>query len=268
MNLEGFWQENKRFVLVVGGGALVFLVGWIAIGSVLGDELASRKRAADSTQRKLSSEPMYTTEDLRALEAENAQLKTAFDILSDASAWKDRAPYALDPKRGAPSNQYFAAVASTREELLRRAGRANLRIPEDLGLPALSPTRESDIVRYLQGLDLVDRAVRFALDTGCRRIDRIQIQLDPRLSSKAGVGLIERTRVTLNLSGAPGPLVAFLTRTQDAKPLGDGPTTGPALGPLLVERCEMQQPRGKNDEISLEVVFLVARIVPPTKPEE
>lgn len=266
MTLEGFWQENKRFVLVVGGGALVFLVGWMVIGSVLGDELSSRKRAADSTQRKLSSEPMYTSDDLRRFEAENTALKAAYDTLSDATAWKSRPLYTLDAKRGAPSNQYFAAVAATRDELMRRAGRANLRLPEDMGLPALSPTRESDIARYLQGLDLVDRAVRYALETNCRRIDRIQIQLDPRLTSKAGVGMIERTRVTMNLSGAPRPLVEFLARTQEKAPLeGAGPA---ALEPLLVERCEMQLTRGKTDEAGLEVVFVVARIVPPAKPEE
>lgn len=265
MNLEGFWQENKRFVLVVGGGALVFMTGWIAIGSVLGDDLSAQRRAAESAQRKLSSEPMYGAEDLRRLEDENAALKSAYDTLSAAVAWKARAPFALDAKRGAPSNQYFAAVAATREDLLRRAGRANLRVPEDLGLPALSPTREGDILRYLEGLDLVDRAVRFALEAGCERIDRIQIQLDPRLHSKQGVGTVERTRVTMNLSGRPDPLVAFVSRTQESAPAADG---SGAVGPLLVERCEMQPARTKTDEAALEIVFLVARIVPPATPPE
>ncbi len=265
MNLEGFWQENKRFVLLVGGGALTFLVGWIAIGSVLGDDLAAQRRAAESAQRKLSSEPMYTAEDQRRLEAENESLKGALATLTDSVAWKPRPTYAVDSKRGSLSNQYFAAVSATREDLLRRAGRANLRVPEDLGLPALSPTREGDILRYLEGLDLVDRAVRFALETGCERVDRIQIQLDPRLNSKQGVGTLERTRVTLTMSGRPGPLVAFLARTQEKTPAADG---SGAAGPLLVERCEMQPARTKPDEANLEIVFLVARIVPTATPQE
>lgn len=265
MNLEGFWQENKRFVLVVGGGALAFLVGWIAIGSVLGDDLAAQRRAAESSQRKLSSEPMYTADDMRRLEALNEALKSAQAKLAESVTWKPRPLYAVDAKRGSSSNQYFAAVAATREDLLRRAGRANLRIPEDLGLPALSPTREGDILRYLEGLDLVDRAVRFALEAGCERIDRIQIQLDPRLNSKKGVDTIERTRVTMNLSGSPSPLVAFLARTQELAPAAD---ESGAVGPLLVERCEMQPARTKTDEAGLEVVFLVARIVPPATPLE
>jgi len=267
VNLEAFWQENKRFVLLVVGGTLVFLIGWIAIQSVLGDDLAAQRRSAESSQRKLASEAMYTADDYKKLEAENAALVTAVDSLSSAVTWKARPLFALDSKRGAPSNQYFAAVAATREDLLRRAGRANLRIPEDLGLPALSPTKEGDIVRYLEGLDLVDRAVRFALEVGCQRIDRIQIQLDPKLNSKAGVGTLERTRITMNLSGAPAPLVAFLARTQEAEVV---PDESRAAGPLLVERCEMTPARAttRADEGSLEVVFVVARIVAAPKVDQ
>ncbi|MBL8861305.1 MAG: hypothetical protein JNK02_04755 [Planctomycetes bacterium] len=265
MSIEAFWQENKRFVLLVAGSALLFLLGWLAIGSVLGDELAAQRRSAESARRKLASEPMYSAEDLRQLEGEHAALAAAVEALSAAVAWKPRAPFALDPARGAASNQYFAAVAATREDLLRRAGRANLRLPEDLGLPALSPTRESDIVRFLEGLDLVDRAVRFALEAGCARIDRIQIQLDPKLTSKAGVGTLERTRVTLNLSGAPEPLTAFLSRSQEARPAADGSR---AAGPLNLERCEMIPARTKPDEAALEVVFFVARIAAPAVVEQ
>jgi hypothetical protein len=260
VNLEAFWQENKRFVLLVGGGAAAFLVGWLAIGTVLGDELAAQRRAAESAQRKLAAEPMYTADDLARLEDENAALRAASEKLAAAVAWQARPLFALDAARGAPSNQYFAAVAATREDLLRRAGRANLRVPEDLGLPALSPTKEGEILRYLEGLDLVDRAVRFALESGCQRVDRIQIQLDPKLNSKAGVGTLERTRVTLNLSGAPGPLTAFLARAQDPAATADG---SGAAGPLLLERCEMIPARTKTDEATLEVVFVVARIAAP-----
>lgn len=265
MDLEGFWQENKRSVLIVGGGALAFFVGWLVIGSFLGNDRDAQVASAARTQRKLSSEPMYSAEDLRTIEDANEALKAAVDKLSVAVAWKPRPLFALEPQRGTPSNQYFAAVAATREDLLRRAGRANLRLPEDLGLPALSPTREGDILRFLQGLDLVDRAVRFALESGCERIDRIQIQLDPKLTSKQGVGTIERTRVTFNLTGRPSPLVAFLARTQEATPAADG---SGAVGPLLVERCEMQPARTKTDEAGLEVTFVVARILPQAPPQE
>jgi len=265
MDLEGFWQENKRSVLIVGGGALAFFVGWLAIGSYLGNDRDAQVSAASKTQRKLTSESMYSSDDLRTIESANEALKTAVDTLSGAVAWKARPLFTLDPQRGAPSNQYFAAVAATREDLHRRAGRANLRLPEDLGLPALSPTREGDILRTMQGLDLVDRAIRFALEAGCERIDRIQIQLDPKLTSKQGVGTIERTRVTFNLTGRPGPLVAFVRRTQEATPAADG--TG-AAGPLLIERLEMQSARTKTDEAGLEVTFYVARIAPQAPPQE
>ncbi len=265
MDLEGFWQENKRFVLSVGGGALAFLVGWIAIGSVLGDDLAAQRRAAESTQRKLGSEPMYSADDLRAAEAQNEALLRTVAQFTEAVAWRTRPLYAIDPRRGPPSNQYFGAVDATREDLLRRAGRANLRLPEDLGLPALSPTREGEVARFLAGLDLVDRAVRMALETGCERIDRIQITLDPKYNSKQGVGAIERTRVTFNFTGRPAPLLDFLVRTQDPAPVADG---SGAAGPLLIERVEMQPARNKTDEAGLEIVFIVARLAVATSPEE
>src|SRR5204863_482021 len=87
----------------------------------------------------------------------------------DLSFFAPRPAFAFDPAKGSASNQYFATVSSVREELLTLAGRNNMRIAEDLGLPALSPTRESEIVRYLEALDLVDRAVRLALASGVDR---------------------------------------------------------------------------------------------------
>jgi hypothetical protein len=133
----------------------------------------------------------------------------------------DRVPGArgvrLDPKAGAATNQYFAAVSRVREELLRLAGRGNLRLPDDLGLPALAPTREAEIERYLEALDLVDRAVRLALANGVQRIDKIEIRLDPKLASRQGVGELEKTRVEVSASGRPAPLVPLRLRVAAAR---------------------------------------------------
>jgi hypothetical protein len=265
LDLEGFWQENKRFVLAVGGGAIAFFVGWAVIGSTLGDELSAQRRAADGTQRKLASEALFDAEAVRTAEAQNEALRQAVEELTRRIDWRARPEFQLDPRRGAPANQYFAAVAAAREDLLRRAGRANLRVPEDLGLPALSPTQEGDIARHLAALDVIDRAVRMALESGCERIERIQIQLDPRLGSRQGLGAIERTRVAFELRGRPEPLVAWLARTQSSANLAEGGGPG---GPLRIERCEMQPARNKADEAGLEVVFLVAQVRAEERAEE
>jgi len=163
-------------------------------------------------------------------------------------------------------------VSRVRDDLLKTAGRGNLRLPDDLGLPALSPTREAEIERYLEALDLVDRAVRLALAAGVQRIDKIEIRLDPKLSSRQGVGDLERTRVEISASGLPAPLVHFISETQAkgggsaaASPAGSAGAPGSrssaaGLGPLLIEKADIQSSRTKPDEAVLTVTFVAARV--------
>lgn len=254
MDLEGYWQENKRFLLSVAGGVALFVAGTFAIEGLAGSELAAQRRASTSTADKLRTEPLYGTADLAAAQAENEALTRAVAELTAAVDFVPREAFRYDPQKGPASNQYFATVSSTREDLLGRAGRANLKVPEDLGLPALSPTSEAEIERWLEALDLVDRAVRLAIAAGCERIDKVEIKLDPLLSSRQGVGAVERTRVTLSLSGPPWPQVRLLAASQS-------PELVPGGAPLCVEKVDMA-PRGKGraEEASLELVLLVARV--------
>lgn len=254
MDLNNYWQENKRFLVTVVSGVLVFVIGWMLIGKFFGDELVRQRVVADSAARKLRSDAMYTASDLSTAQTENEALVRSVDVLQKSTAFHARPQFVLDPKRGSPNTQYFAVVSQVREELLKLAGRNNLRLPEDLGLPALSPTRESDIARYLEALDLVDRAVRMALAAQCERIDRIDIKLDPRLTSREGVGNLEKTRIVFALSGKPAPLVEFLALSQQPA------TTELAGGPLLIEKSDMLPTRAGSDA-ALEVTFLAARLV-------
>ncbi len=257
MDLQNYWQENKRFVVSVAAGAIVFAVGSMLIGSFFRAELAQQRRSADATAKKLRSESMYTQSDLATAQKERDETAQAVEVLRTSVAFAPRRDFVLDPARGAASNQYFGAVSRVREELLTLAGRANLRLPEDLGLPALSPTRESEIERYLEALDLVDRAARMAISAGVQRIDRIEIKLDPGLTSRQGVGQIESTRVEFNMSGRPTPLVRFLEESQSP---GGSAVSGEPVGPLLIEKAQMQPARTKTEEVGLEVTFVVARV--------
>lgn len=252
MSAQDWWQENKRFALTTAGGAIVFLIGWMLVQTFYGDDLSRARRSAELTARKLGSESMYGKAARDEAETRNTALKQAVASLSEAVHFVPRPFWTLDPARGAASSQYFAAVAATREDLLQRAGRANARIPEELGLPALSPTKDGEIERYLSALDLVDRAVRVALAQGVARVDRIDIRLDPRLGSKDGVGRIEKTRVVFALSGAPRSMVDFLAAVQERSVEGGMP--------LTVEKVDLLPAKNKADEASLEVVFVVARV--------
>jgi hypothetical protein len=260
MDLNDYWQENKRSLVATGSGVALFAVGLLAIQNFFGTKLVEERKATTAAEQKLRNEPMYTADQLQQAEKENGELRAAVETLGQAAAFEARPAFKIDPKRGSPQNQYFTAVASVREQLLTLAGRQNLRLQEDLGLPALSPTKDIEIVRYLEALDLVDRAVRIALLAGVERIDKIEIKLDPRLASRQGVGELERTRVGLTMTGKPGPLVRFLTYSQSPDERArDGLEAWPAL---LLEKSEMLASRGKPDEVVLDATLVVARLAP------
>jgi hypothetical protein len=124
-----------------------------------------------------------------------------------------------------------------------------MRLPEDLGLPALAPTRAEEIERHLAALDVIERVVRLAFQAGVPRVERIDIRLDPGLGSRRGVGAIERTQVRMRMSGPSDALVRLLAASQG----GEGQ-------PLLIEEVEMAPERSKADEARLDVIFVVSRV--------
>jgi len=262
MDLNDFWQENKRFVVTVASGAILFVIGSMLVDSFFKSELQGQERDALAHGNKLRNTPMYGPAELARAQAQNDALLLSIGQLTQAVEFKTRPRFQLDPAKGPASNQYFSTVSSVREELLRAAGRANLRLPEDLGLPALSPTRELEIQKTLEAFDLVERILRLALDSGIERIERIEIKLDPALSSRAGVGEIERTRVTFVASGAPQPLVRLLMASQSPAPEGAA-----GLLPLVLQRAELTPARNKPDEAALEAVFCVVRLHPHSSEE-
>jgi len=250
MDLNEYWQENKRFIVSVASGVIVFITGSMLVNNFFRDDLVQQRKSATSTESKLKNEPMYTSADLAAAQKENDELKRSVELLSKAVDFQPRDAFRLDPQKGSANNQYFTTVSSVREQLLMACGRGNLRIQEDLGLPALSPTHEPEIARYLAALDLVDRAVHLALAAGMERIDKIQILLDPKLSSRQGVGDVERTRVTFGISGHTNPMVQFLLQSQSPK----------EFPPLLIEKADIQPSRGKPDEAKLDLTLVLAEL--------
>lgn len=249
MDLNAYWQENRRFLLAVGAGLVAFLIGRLAIASFVGDDLQAARRDLRAAQQALA-EPMFQQTDLAAAREQNESLRAAVDALRAAGDFEPRPEFALRPDGGSPSNQYFGAVARVREELVPLAARSGLAIPGELGLPALAPTREAEITRYLEALDVIDGVVRLCIEAGCRRVDEIRIALDPRLLSGKALGSIESTKVQITLTGSPQPLTRLLALTQE-----------PRLGRVhQVESAEMQLSRVKTDEARLDLVLLVTHL--------
>jgi hypothetical protein len=247
MDLNDFWQENKRFVLTVAGGLLAFLIGVAAINSVYGSDLAIMKRRLSKAEAGLSK-AMFKPGDLSRVQDENDKLRAALGELTEAVGFRPRPEFQLG--EGKATNRYFAVVSEVREDLMARAGRAGLSIPEDLGLPQLSPSKEQEIERYLEALDLVDRCVRMAIEVGVTRVEKIQIKLDSRLLAGRSIDGLERTRVEMRFKGPSESLVQLGLLTQQ-----------PREGHVLqVDRVEMLANEIKPEEARMDLTLLAAHV--------
>lgn len=245
MDLDGYWQENKRFVTSVAGGGLGFLLLWWVIDHNLGADLR-RMEARRARLKNDLGESMYANSDLDRAQAENDALRASVGALREHSDFRARADFTLR-EGDAPSSRYVTVVSAVRETLLQDAGRAGLVVPADLGLPTLAPTREAEIARTLEALDAVERLVRLSIAARVQRIDQIRIRLDSRLLAGKPIADLERTEIELALSGPSEPIVRLLELC--AEPV-DGRT-------LLVRRAEIKDARGRRNEVRLELELAV-----------
>jgi hypothetical protein len=246
MDVNDFWQENKRFVLSVAGGLVAFTVGVVLINHFFGEDLAAETGKLNRAKTGLSA-ALFQPPDLELARSENQSLAQAVTRLGEAIEFKARPAFQLG--ESSATNRYFAVVSSTREDLLARAGRAGVAIPDDLGLPVPSPTKEQEIVRYLEALDLIERATQLTIEAGVERLEEIRIALDPRLLSGKSLEGIEKTLVKLKLKGTSLPLSRMLL-------LAEQPREGQTL---LVERAELTAATGaKADEARLELWLVAA----------
>ena len=250
MSLDEYWQENKRFVSVVAGGLLVFLLGNWAVSSAYGADNKAARQSIQRLKRQLR-EPLFSAADRTMAEEENGALLEAVEALEGAARFQARPEFVLNPDLGSAANQYRRAFNRVRESLESAANRANLRLDEGLGMPRLSPTREDEIVRYLEALDLVETVVGTCIDARVERVDRIAVRLDPSLQSATGLDRIERTRVAFKVTGSSLALSRVIAWTQ--RPRGEGRV-------FLVDELEMTPARSKEEEVTLDITFVVARL--------
>ena len=255
MDLNDIWQENKRFITGVIGGAVLFLFGLLAIQSLFGDELKSTRRSKERLERQLS-ESRYGSSERELARADNDTLSAALAELATAVEFSGRQGFRLDSSAGSPVNQYHRTVARVREQLLTRAGRANLFLDPDLGLPDLSPAQDEEIARYLDALDAVARTVHWAIQAGVERIDDVRIRLDPALGSRKGIGAVERTRVEFEFAGSGQALAELLRATQRPEERGLAETEQP----LSVYSLELRPARNRTEKSKLNLSIDLVRL--------
>ncbi|MDP6954565.1 MAG: hypothetical protein QF599_01215, partial [Planctomycetota bacterium] len=73
MDFNDYWQENKRFLITVGIGLLVFMIGEMILDSVWGEDLRAQQRSVTSAQRELARSK-FTAADLTRAREENEML--------------------------------------------------------------------------------------------------------------------------------------------------------------------------------------------------
>ncbi len=248
MDLNTYWQENKRFISAVGVGLVLFFIAWALIDGSLGGDLRAGRARLARVQRDLKK-PLFNSTEQKLAADENEALRSAVEVLAAVVEFTPRPGFALE-LGASPSSQYFAVVSDVRDDLDTRAGRAGLSIPSDLGLPALSPTREQEIARFLEGLDVVDATVQLAIEVGAERIDRIRIALDPRLLSGKAIADLEKTIVELRFLGSSEPMVRLLQLLQRE---ADGRT-------FKVEGVEVRPSRSQRDQVRMDLSLVVAHL--------
>lgn len=249
MDFSNYWQENKRFLMSVGVGAVAFFSGWFAIDAYIGADLRAAKSKKARVEADLRS-PMYAPADLERVTAENAALQKACDELRTNLEFAVRPDFRME-KGVAATSRYFAVLERTREDLRRRAGRAGLAIPSDLGMPAVAPTKEAELARYLEALDAVEQVTGLAIGAGATRLEQIRVKLDPRLLSGKAFSDVERTLVEFRFAGPALPLTQLLAELRN-------PRHGRVLA---VDRVDIAPARSKaSDDVRMDLTLLLPHL--------
>lgn len=155
MDLHEVWQENKRWIIGVLIGVVVFFIAHTVSGSVVD----SRRVLAGVRQdvNKLGSEPLFDNKALAELRTENELLSTAQSALVRATTFAHRPEFDLAGKGSyhlhfdQVSREVLARVLTGAEKEGVELERKNVLWP--------APTSQEDTQAALIALDLLDDAV-------------------------------------------------------------------------------------------------------------
>jgi hypothetical protein len=175
-------------------GVLVFGIGTMLVGKYFGDELEPAPRRDHDGQQARARSDVHARP-MREAQLENDALQKRSTRYEGVHVRAARSSCSIPS--GSASNQYFAVVSAVRDPL-RQAGRANARA-RGPGLPALSPTREPDIARYLEAS--IRRPRRAWRSQPVASASTRSRSVSIRAPTRAGVGRVESTRVPMTLSG-------------------------------------------------------------------
>ena len=257
MDLNDIWQENKRFITTVGSGLLVFLIGLFVVDGMYAGDIRTVERQNQSARSKLRVN-MFTSDDREVARDENDALLTSFETLADAVAFKPRPEFDLKERAGSARNVYMSSVDQVRNRVEDLASRRRARLPEGLDLARLETNNVDAIERTLHALDLLERVVVLAVESGVKQVRSADIKLDPAFTARRGLGSIERTKVSVDIVASPDAVARWLLACET--PADGNAEFSVRQQALPIDSIDARRAASKSDEVSAKVTFLVVRV--------
>jgi hypothetical protein len=238
VNFDAFWQTHRRFILGFAGGAVLFFILLAVTGGGAKKRFKSESTSVSRTKRELQSNALYTSSQVATLENQLRQVQEQVEVLAGGALPPFRERFQVPPGLS-PAQHYISLTGEMRDELVGWSLRRNCEVDESLGLPPVSPTEAQQIERVLRGLDVVDRVVRIAVESGAVEVEKIRIAEKRRRRSGRDASSLDITPVTLEVvfrQRSPAPFLRALLAEQDA-----GRPTG-------LQVLEMSAPDGRRQE--------------------
>lgn len=198
MNFDAFWQTHRRFILGLGGGIIAFFILLAITGGGPAEDFKRSSSNIARTKRQLKTGEMYGSAEVSALEERLNSLRERNEQLGKQILPPFRPRFQIPS--GTPAAQhYIGLTGELRDEILGWALRRNCDVDETLGLPPVSPSQPQQIERILHGLDVVDRAVHIAVESGAAEVDKIRIAQKGRRRSGRNASTLDLTPVTMEV---------------------------------------------------------------------
>jgi hypothetical protein len=169
VDVHEIWQENKRWIVGVLIGVVVFFIGNTMIGSLFDSRRVERD--ARTRASKVAAEPVFDSKALAALRAEAEALNATAAALTAAVNFTPRPEFDLKGK-GSFHLHFDEVSRQARARVLAGAERAGVELAaKDLHWP--TPTTQEETQSVLIALDLLDDAMAraFAASQAVREQD-------------------------------------------------------------------------------------------------
>lgn len=254
MNFDAFWQTHRRFILGFFGGVVVFFILLAITGGGPEDKFKRSKSSIASTKRKMNANNMYGSGAVRELEERLAALQTRNNDLGRQTLPPFRERFRIPS--GTPASQhYIGLTGELRDELVGWALRSNCDVDDSLGLPPVSPSQPQQISRILHGLDVVDRVVHIAVESGAGEVDKIRIAEKARRRKGRNSSSLDVTPVTMEVVFHRVSATPFLRRIAAEQSNGN---------PLGLQALEVLPRNAKRMEQRVLLEFGVGTLPEPT----